>query len=302
MRKTGEREADGGGECVRRERRSRPELRIASLPTSRTRGAPSTRRRNPRGRGRSECQCEPGRQRAVARDRLRRRWQPSDRRRGEPRASRGGAVPRPPPVARGPAGRARGACASAACSCRNESTGAGRTRQTISSPFSARRPRRSSPSSVAVHRPHEGRADGRRHRRRRAAHRLPEDLVELEVGDAVRLREIHRHGRRGARRPSGRSSRPGGRAPAGAKGAVSGFAANAAYIGRAPPRRTGSAAAGPGSAPSCAACRRSCTGSCRRRPRRVQGLTTNATERWASTWSGPFCASSSRTKIADSFQ
>ena len=30
----------------------------------------------------------------------------------------------------------------------------------------------------------------------------------------------------------------------------------------------------------------------------VYGLITSATVRWASTWSGPFCASSSMTKIA----
>src|SRR5262245_59168753 len=34
----------------------------------------------------------------------------------------------------------------------------------------------------------------------------------------------------------------------------------------------------------------------------VYGETTRATDRWASTWSGPFWASSSRTKIAVSFQ
>jgi hypothetical protein len=34
----------------------------------------------------------------------------------------------------------------------------------------------------------------------------------------------------------------------------------------------------------------------------VNGLMTSAGERCESTWSGPFCASSSRTKIADSFQ
>src|SRR5437899_2962509 len=37
-------------------------------------------------------------------------------------------------------------------------------------------------------------------------------------------------------------------------------------------------------------------------PRRLWGPATKATARGASTWSGPFCAWSSRTKTADSFQ
>ena len=37
-------------------------------------------------------------------------------------------------------------------------------------------------------------------------------------------------------------------------------------------------------------------------PRLMYGLMTKAGDRCASTWSGPFCASSSSTKIADSFQ
>src|SRR5262249_24088906 len=37
-------------------------------------------------------------------------------------------------------------------------------------------------------------------------------------------------------------------------------------------------------------------------PRFVYGLTTRATVRWASTWSAPFWASSSTTKMAVSFQ
>ena len=68
------------------------------------------------------------------------------------------------------------------------------------------------------------------------------------------------------------------------------------------PRRTGSSAAARESAPSSEARPTSYRACCRATRRRENGLIDSSTDRCASTWSGPFCASSSSTKIADSFQ
>ena len=136
-----------------------------------------------------------------------------------------------------------------------------------------------------------------------AAHRSPDDLVQLELGRACPPRRRFMRSDASAPHASGELiSSSGTRAASARERGERRASAGTRCTSASPRHRTGSSARARGSAPSCAAPTTSSRACCRRRGASMNGLTTSAGERCASTWSGPFCASSSSTKIADSFQ